>query len=133
MKSKELIKILQELDPEGNIEVSVGNVDIIDVELLPAYYDGYLQVLKKDLSKTDCYNIIGLEFKTNGNKIVISPYNIEDYIMDHHAKLDKLNITFDHDDPSKWLLDRIENYKQKAIEFDKRLTILKAEYKKTKN
>ena len=51
MKVKDLIKQLQELDPTGEIEVCVGNSDIIDISLFPAYYDGYLQVLKKDLSK----------------------------------------------------------------------------------
>jgi len=68
MKVKDLIKQLQELDPTGEIEVCVGNNDIIDISLFPAYYDGYLQVLKKSYSK-ECYNIIGLEFRANGQKL----------------------------------------------------------------
>jgi len=123
MKSSEVIKLLQELDPTGEVEVSVGNVDIMDIGMLPAYYDGILQVLKKDLSK-ECYNIIGLEFKSEGSKIVISPYDIEDYILDHHGHLDKLNITFDHE-PSQWHLDRIEEYKRKATELHEKLEEMK--------
>ncbi len=123
MKSSEVIKLLQELDPTGEVEVSVGNVDIMDIGLLPAYYDGCLQVLKKDLAK-ECYNIIGLEFKSEGSKIVISPYDIEDYILDHHGRLDKLNIIFDHE-PNQWHLDRIEEHKKKATELHEKLEEMK--------
>jgi len=35
MKGKELIKLLQEIDPTGEIEVSVGNIDIWDVHQEP--------------------------------------------------------------------------------------------------
>lgn len=133
MRSSDLIRILKELDPGGDIEVNIGNSDIIDVDIYPAYYDGYLQVLKRDLSKTDCYNITGLELKTNGKKIVISPYDIEDYILDHHSKLNKINITFDHDNPSEWLLKRIENYKQRAIDLEKKLNKIKISNKNKSN
>lgn len=58
MKSKELIKQLQEIDPSGEIEVGVGRSDIYFVSKYPAYYDGPNFILTKDLSKTN-YNIIG--------------------------------------------------------------------------
>jgi len=59
-----------------------------------------------------------------GSKIVISPYDIEDYILDHHGRLDKLNIIFDHE-PNQWHLDRIEEHKKKATELHEKLEEMK--------
>ena len=59
MKTKELIKELQELDPTGETEVVCGCGDIYFVEELPAYYDGRLGVLIKDESKKPYYHVKG--------------------------------------------------------------------------
>jgi hypothetical protein len=118
MKTKELIKQLQELDPTGEVEVCINNTsDIFTIDLLPAYYDGKLTVLKRDLTK-ECYNITGIEIKAEGQKISLLDYPLEDYIIDQHKNLNKLNITFDHE-PSQHLLKVIEIYKQKALKIEK--------------
>jgi hypothetical protein len=76
MKTKELIRLLQEQDPSGELECCVYNVDIHCVECLPAFYDGSLQVLKRDHSKNPYYNVIGAAYVDQGHKIVIKPLSI---------------------------------------------------------
>ena len=78
MKTKELIRQLQEIDPSGDEECCIGNADIHFVDKLPAYYDGTLQILKRD----DEGNIIGGEFKKYGSKIVIRDYSLYGWILD---------------------------------------------------
>ena len=77
MKTKELIRQLQEADPSGEEEVCVDNVDIHFIETLPAYYDGKSQVLIRD---RDCqyYNITGAKYRRNGLKVQIHSLSIVD-------------------------------------------------------
>ncbi len=82
MKTKELIRQLQEADPEGDLEVSVGNVDIYFVEKLPTYYDGRQQVLIRDETKTG-YNIVGAKVRSSGSKVKIHCVSISDAIWDN--------------------------------------------------
>lgn len=79
MKTKELIKQLQEADPSGEEEVCVGNVSIVHVDSLPAYYDGPLQVIiydEKGLIKSGKY-------KRSGKKIDIRTWSFSDIIWDY--------------------------------------------------
>jgi len=80
MKTKDLIKLLQEADPEGETECCIGNADIHFVEKLPAYYDGTLQVLLRDHSKDPYYNICGAKYTSQGSKIQIRSLSITDAI-----------------------------------------------------
>jgi hypothetical protein len=93
MKTKDLIAALQTEDPSGELEVSVGNIDIHFVEKEPAYYDGCLQVLKRDESQKDCYNIIGGEFRSQGDKIVIHALALKSVLWD----VPDAEITYDSD------------------------------------
>lgn len=79
MKTRELIRLLQEVDPSGEEEVCIWNQDIHFVHAEPAYWDGCLEILKRD---EDCeyYNIIGAEVRSHGHKISIEPLSIEDAI-----------------------------------------------------
>jgi hypothetical protein len=79
MKTKTLIELLQKADPTGEEEVCVGNVDIHFVDVLPAYWDGNLQVLERDENKK-YYNIIGAKYRRSGSKIVINTLSIADAI-----------------------------------------------------
>lgn len=88
MKTKELIRQLQEADPSGEIEVAVGNTDIHFLELQPAYYDGPLQVLSRDLN-SKYYNITGVTYKRTGSKICIHTLSASDVIsQDDDAIID---------------------------------------------
>lgn len=80
MKSKELIEALQQLDPTGETEVSVGNHPIWYVEDLPAFYDGYLQVLIRDKSKEPYYDITGAKYVGEGRKISIHTMGVTDLL-----------------------------------------------------
>lgn len=81
MKTKELIRQLQEADPTGEVECCVGNVDIHFVGIEPAYYDGSLQVLVRDESKSPYYNIVGGKYVRMGDKVVIHTLSIEDALF----------------------------------------------------
>lgn len=84
MKVKELIQQLQELDPSGETEVSCGNHDIWTVEMLPAYYDGRLQLLIRDPEKTgECFDIIGAKYVSKGQKIKLTSMGVTDVLWDN--------------------------------------------------
>ena len=85
MKTKELIRQLQDADPSGEIEVCVGNVDIHFVERLEAYYDGTLQVLTRDETRKG-YKIVGGKYKRTGSKINLHTLSISD--VDQFTELD---------------------------------------------
>jgi hypothetical protein len=78
MKVKELIKQLIDADPTGETECCVGNVDIIYVDRVGAYYDGSLQVLKRDANG----NITGGEYRRSGDKINIVTLEISDLLKE---------------------------------------------------
>jgi hypothetical protein len=82
MKSKELIRQLQEADPSGEIEVCIDNADIHFVETMSAYWDGKLQVLKRDHSKDPYFNIVGGKYVVSGSKIKIYSMSITDLISE---------------------------------------------------
>lgn len=67
MKTKELINILQELDPSGEVQVCVGGVDINTVYRAAGFYDGYYQILERDSKGSP----IGMKITTEGDKIVL--------------------------------------------------------------
>ena len=79
MKTKELIRQLQEADPDGDKDCCVDNTDIFYVGIEPAYCDGCKQILIRD---KDCeyYNIIGGKVSSEGSKLVITTLSIESAI-----------------------------------------------------
>ena len=79
MKSKDLIKQLQKIDPNGEAEVVVDGDPIYFAEHLEGYWDGWYEVLIQDHSRTD-YNIKGTKFTREGSKVRL-------HIMDYEAVL----------------------------------------------
>lgn len=106
MKTKELIRLLQEADPSGEEEVCVGNVDIHFVEKLPAYYDGALQVLERDESKSPYYNIVGGKYVRSGHKVKIHTLSISDALYNAGNSM-KFEVDY-----SQLPTDRIESAKK---------------------
>ena len=78
MKTKELIRRLQEADPAGEEECVVGNHDIFFVENLPAYYDGRRQQLVRDPSKAPYYDVVGARITGTGRKVQIHTLSVAD-------------------------------------------------------
>lgn len=84
MTTAELIKLLQEADPEGTTPVCVGNLDIYLVSKLPAYYDGSLQQLVHDESlRGKAWSVIGARIIRGGFKINIQDLSIKEVLEDH--------------------------------------------------
>lgn len=110
MKTRDLIAALREEDPSGELEVAVGNIDIHFVEKEPAYYDGCLQVLKRDEAKTDCYNIVGAEIRGSGAKIVIHTLSI-DWMLLEDADAP---VTFDGEYAQKNYADAVKKWRENA-------------------
>lgn len=81
MKTKELIRQLQEADPSGEMDCCIGNVDIHFVSVSPSYYDGYKQVLIRN-EKNPYYNIIGAKVISEGQKVVLHELSIKSILWD---------------------------------------------------
>ena len=112
MKTKDLIAALQAADPSGEIEVCVGNHDIHFVSVEPAYYDGCFQVLKRDESKTDCWNVTGAEIRSSGWKLVLHPMSIEDLLTD----MPDVEVTFDGSHSRRNYANKVERWRAEARE-----------------
>lgn len=113
MKTHELIKQLQEADPSGELDVCVENIDILFVDLEPAYYDGLQQVLIRDKNKPH-FNIVGAKVKRNGQKVTIHTLSIEDLFLDvPNAKIDLKELPARHKEDYK---RRIEMWRKEAKE-----------------
>lgn len=78
MKTKTLIKLLQETDPSGELECCIGNADILDVWREPAYYDGCLQTLIRNEND----KIIGGKIVGTGTKVIVYSQSISDILLD---------------------------------------------------
>lgn len=123
MKSKELIRQLLELDPSGDIEVSIGNTDIYHIERLPAYYDGTQQVLIRD-EKSQYYNVIGAKYHRHGEKIKLRSLSISEAIETAvEFGQDMLPIDYSELDPNTAAAYRESNEKtrQAMIDMENRL------------
>mgnify|MGYP000899161299 CR=1 FL=1 len=83
MKTKELIRQLQQADPGGELEVSVGNIDIFLVDTLPGYYDGVQQVLVRDEAKKPYYDVVGGRYNASQDKVVIHTLSFSDAMWDN--------------------------------------------------
>ena len=80
MKTKELIKQLQELDPEGDTDVIIDGAPVWTVEDLPAYYDG----LKPELIQLGhrYFDVIGYRYTGKGRKISLRSCCLSDALVE---------------------------------------------------
>ena len=74
MKTKELIRRLQEADPTGGEHCCIDNADIGEISIEPAYYDGGLHIIERD---EDGLPVRGRRTR-RGKKIVLTPLTIGD-------------------------------------------------------
>ena len=108
MKTKDLIKLLQEADPNGEFECCIGNADILAIDVRPAWYDGPLQILKRDSNKNG-YNIIGVKITNQGTKIVLLEHSIGDVLLD----FSDIPVEFDANiEEGHWYKNYIESLRQ---------------------
>jgi len=116
MKTKDLIKRLQEADPSGEVECCVGNLDIYFVEDLPSYYDGALQVLVHDESIRDkCWSVIGGKLiRTGQRKIQIHTLSIEDALFDDVGNGGDFPVDIQGDSQDGHLQKLVDGWKEEA-------------------
>lgn len=83
MKTKELIALLQEADPTGELPVCVGNVSPYFVDVQPGYYDGCLQLLVEDPALKPYYSVVGGKICSGGMKVKIVTMDLDSAIFDN--------------------------------------------------
>lgn len=118
MKTSELIKLLQEVDPKDECTICVNNHPVSDVDRMPYYYDGRLELVERD----DYYQVTRVGYKAGGDKIKIRYDTVEDALMDYpDAELELSGITYQGkvdsrymDSINQWIADGKEyvNWKQ---------------------
>ncbi len=125
MKTKDLIRLLQEADPKGETEVCVDNADIYFVERLEAYWDGRLQVLIRNPDKAPYYNVEGVRFLSRGEKVRLNLLSFEDVLLnDPDARVE-----YDSKATRKRMEEQVE---ARRAEVRRILSEIEAEEKKTK-
>ncbi len=90
MKTKKLIKLLQDNDPSGELECTVNGIDIYSVARQPGHFDGAYEILVRDESRTN-YNIVGAKITSESEKIILEPLSIKEAISEDP----KLPVEFD--------------------------------------
>lgn len=117
MTTKDLIKRLQEVDPEGNTEVVVGSDPIYFVEHLPGYYDGAYVTLIQDHGKDPYYNITGAKVTRAGSKVKIHLMSVEDILQDDsNAYIDTSELT---GHTKEWWETHIKQWREESAKIDK--------------
>jgi len=112
MKTSELIRLLNELDPNGNNDVVIDNIDILNIELKDSYWDGCKQILIRDPNNTKCYNIIGAEFRSDGTKLNIRTLSIKDALLNNPNLPVKVVDTF----IKKTMQETIDKWRKETID-----------------
>ena len=96
MKTKKLIEILQQADPSGELECSVGGTDIFAAHTAPGYYDGVHEILVRD-PLVSWYNVVGGIISSKGTKVNIQLLTLEDALFDSEANGEYFPICVDTD------------------------------------
>ena len=111
MKTRELIRLLEEADPSGELECCIQNCDINFVDVAPAYYDGPLELLHRSGSDEKA---VAASLTTTGQKVRIHALSIEDIIYDQPEFEIKIEV---HDESLRARLERqIEEWRSAAVE-----------------
>lgn len=117
MKTKDLIRRLQEADPSGELECCVGNNDILFVSTEASFYDGCLQVFERDKSQEPFYNVVGLKYVSEGTKVSIHTLSVEDVILNDPD----VKISFDSEYSQQHYADGVEKIRQSVKEAIKKV------------
>lgn len=83
MKTKDLIRFLQEADPTGEAIVDGFDGAIHFVEGLPGYYDGCYEYLTKEDPNDWNSKTTGYVISRTGKKILLRCYSLELFCFDH--------------------------------------------------
>ena len=121
MKTKELIKLLQESDPNGEYDVCVDNLPVESVCAMDYYWDGIIEFVERDINgkPTDA------GWRNNPNqKVRIYIDSVEKAVFDNpDLKIETSGLSLNNRDR---YLKSLESHRQdgkKFAEFDKELRI----------
>lgn len=82
MKSKDVIKQLQEIDPSGETHVCLwGNSALMSFAKLPGYYDGSYAYINDDGKHV---------VSRSGDKIIAYDYDVDYWVEEHEGDIDKV-------------------------------------------
>lgn len=121
MKTKELIKRLQEADPDGEIEVNINGEDPYLVETLPGYYDGSYQTLIHAEHRKPYYTPIGVTIRRRGKKVIIKTLSIEDILFDNPDCLIQYDSEETRERHEKCMENKRQEIKQEIEKIDKQI------------
>jgi hypothetical protein len=114
MKTKELIRLLNEQDPSGEEECCINNLDIMYIQKEPAYYDGSLQVFERDESHKILKNKKA-KYVRKGSKIQITTESISDFLFDFPE------MEIDYSELSEYSKQLKIQQNNRVVEFAKRI------------
>ena len=117
MKTKNLIKLLQEVDPSGEMDCVVNNIDIFTAYGVVSYWDGSKQLLVRDESKKPYYDVVGAEYRSDGWKVQIETMSIKNAMLDNPDLPVKVVDEFVH----KQMQERVDKWRQEIKDIKKRV------------
>lgn len=121
MKTKELIRQLQEADPSGELECNTGGADIRFVERLEGYYDGPYEVLLWDETRPYA-PIIGAKITTRGEKVKLHTSSIRDVILDDVDIPVEVDVHYSDGGKIKQEIEtKIEKWRQEVRDIDDKI------------
>jgi hypothetical protein len=79
VKSNDLVKLIQKLDPSGELDITVDNIDIYDISLKNADANGWYQklIIDRGDKHVSAGKYIGV-----GKKLVLSTYSFAEALRD---------------------------------------------------
>ncbi len=114
MKTRELIRRLQEVDPSGETECCVDHHDIFFVERQFAFYNGALEILVRDPAHQPYYDVVGGIIRRTGEKIRIHVLSLEDAIFEAEGRPFPVEIQTTDDASRKILEESIQRWRDDA-------------------
>lgn len=131
MKTKELVRQLLLTDPDGEAEVCVGNIDIIDVDgPMPCYYDGqFVQIVLDEESRTEnnCHGVIKVKPRTKGNKIKLRTMDAEEAFLENPEAILEMD-PYNPNREKEWL-ETVEKWREEGRQLRKQLDQMREEHK----
>lgn len=123
MKTKELIRRLQEEDPTGECEIVLSDGPLFSIEKKPAYWDGplnYLEVIDNKLNWVTT---------TKGNKIELGIFDLFDladrYNGDWEKMKNHIKVDYTYLDDGKRANEFMDFAKKECDEYNEILTKIK--------
>ena len=110
MKTRELIKQLQDADPSGELECCVDNQDIHFIFVQPGNYDGLLEILVRDQAQKG-FNVVGGILQCKGRKVRIRTLSLEDCLFEFDNNF-PITIVADDDSNRKLAQKQIDTWKE---------------------